>query len=79
MTEDEEAIADALDEAYTKNPPVPGPNGTGAWTNWRRNVAHIIAIDNASATYLRSKAFATHKTPTELVQEMIQREIAETI
>jgi len=41
MTENEEAIADALDEEYTKNPPTPGPNGTGAWTKWRRNVAHI--------------------------------------
>jgi len=39
MTEDEEARADALDEEYTKNPPTPGPNGTGAWTKWRRNAA----------------------------------------
>jgi hypothetical protein len=78
MTDAEEAQADALDEEYTKNPPAPGPNGTGAWSKWRRNVAHIIAIDDASATYLRCKAFATHKTPTELVSEMIQKEIAAT-
>jgi len=73
MTEEE---ADALDEEYTRNPPVPGPNGTGAWSKWRRNIAHMIAIDDASAVYLRSKAFATHKTPTELVHDMIQKEIA---
>jgi hypothetical protein len=73
MTEEE---ADALDEYYTENPPTPGPNGTGAWGKWRGNVAHIIAINNASAAYLRSKAFATHKTPSELVEAMIQREIA---
>jgi hypothetical protein len=78
MTEEEEAVAAALDEEYTKNPPAPGPDGTGAWTKWRRNVAHIIAIDNASATYIRRKAFATHKTPAELVSEMIQKEITET-
>jgi len=50
MTEEE---ADALDEEYTRNPPMPGPNGTGAWSRWRSNVAHIIAIDDAAATYLR--------------------------
>jgi len=79
MTEEEEAYYDALDEEYTKNPPMPGSDGIGAWTKWRRNVAHIIAIDDNSATYLRSKAFATHKTPSELVQEMIQKEIAATL
>jgi hypothetical protein len=73
MTEEE---ADALDEYYTENPPTPGPNGTGYFSQRFGNVAHIIGISNASAAYLRSKAFATHKTPSELVQDMIQREIA---
>ena len=73
MTEEE---LDALEEEVTKNPPMPGPNGTGAWGKWRGNAAQIIAINNVSAAYLRSKAFATHKTPSELVQDMIQREIA---
>jgi hypothetical protein len=75
MTEEE---ADALDERFTKNTYMPGPNGTGAFSKRlaRDNIAHMVPIDDASATYLRCKAFATHKTPSELVQEMIQKEIA---
>jgi hypothetical protein len=45
MTDEE---ADALDEYYTKNPPTPGPNGTGFFTQ-RRKAAHSITIDDLSA------------------------------
>ena len=76
MTEEE---ADALDEEVTRNPPTPGPNGTGFFSKRFGNTAQIIAIDRASAAYLRSKAFATHKTPSEIVQDMIQREVAATL
>jgi hypothetical protein len=44
---DEEA--DHRDEYYTKNPPVPGPNGTGFFTQ-RRKAARSITIDSLSAT-----------------------------
>jgi len=73
MTEEE---ADALDERFTKNTYEPGPNGTGAFSRRFGNTAHIIAISSAAAAYLNSKAFATHKTPSEIVMDMIQKEIA---
>jgi hypothetical protein len=76
MTDEE---AEALDEYYTENTIMPiGPNGSGAWSKWRKknNVAHIVAVDDFSAKYLESKAFATHKTPSEIVQDLIRKEIA---
>jgi hypothetical protein len=71
MTDEE---ADALDEKWTKDPPKPGQNGTGFFK--RRNVAHMVAIDDISAKYLQSKVMASHKTPMEIIREMIQKEIA---
>jgi hypothetical protein len=76
MTDEE---ANALDEYYTENTVMPiGPNGSGAYTKWRHknSVKHIIAVDEAVAKYLQSKAFATQKTPSEIVQDMIWNEIA---
>ena len=70
---DEEA--DYWDEHYTKNPPIPGPNGTGFFTQ-RRKTARSITIDSLSADWLMTKAIATHKTPAEIISEMVQREIA---
>lgn len=72
MTDEE---ADALDEYYTKNPPTPGPNGTGFFTQ-RRKAARSITIDDLSADYLMVKAMDTHKTPAEIISEMVQKEIA---
>jgi hypothetical protein len=76
MTDEE---ANILDEYYTENTIMPiGPNGSGAYTKWRHknNVKHIIAVDEAAAKYLQSKAFATRKTPSEIVQDMIRNEMA---
>ena len=72
MTDEE---ADYWDEYYTKNPPKPGPNGTGFFTQQRRN-AHSITIDDLSADWLMTKAIASNKTPAEIVSDMIQKEIA---
>jgi hypothetical protein len=72
MTDEE---ADALDEKWTKNPPKPGPNGTGFFTQ-RKASAHTVTIDDLSADYLMTKAMATHKTPAEIIGEMVQERIA---
>jgi hypothetical protein len=71
MTDEE---ADALDEKWTKNPPKPGPNGTGFFTR-RKAGAHTVTIDDLSADYLMTKAMATHKTPAEIIGEMVQERI----
>jgi hypothetical protein len=72
MTDEE---ADALDEYYTKNPPIPGPNGTGFFTQ-RRKAAHSLTIDDLSADWLLTKAISVHKTPAEIISEMVHKEIA---
>jgi hypothetical protein len=74
LTEEE---YDALDEYYTKNPPKidSAKKGTGFFTR-RTAAALTITVDNFSANYLTTKAIADHKTPAEIISEMIQKEIA---
>lgn len=73
---DEEA--DKWDEYYTKNPPAPGPDGTGFFTR-QRKAARSLTIDELSADWLMTRAIADHKTPAEIISDMIQREIATTL
>jgi len=70
MTEEE---AFALDEKWTKTDPKLGPNGSGFLA--RRKAAHMITIDGLSADYLFSKAIADHKTPAEIISEMVQERL----
>ena len=72
LTEEE---YDALDEKWTKTTPKAGPNGTGFFAQ-RRKGARSITIDNLSADWLLTKAIAAHKTPADIISDMIQKEIA---
>ena len=74
MTEEE---YDALDEYYTQNPPKvdPAKKGTGFFTR-QTDRARTITVDSLTADYLTVKAMATHKTPAEIIGELVQREIA---
>ena len=72
MTDEE---AQRLDEKWTRNPPKPSPNGTGDFTQCRKT-AHTITIDSVTANYLNAKAMADHKTPAQIVGEMVQERIA---
>ncbi len=72
MTDEE---ADALDGYYTKNPPTPGPGGTGFFTQLRQ-AARSITVDEHSANWLLTRAMADHRTPADVISEMVQREIA---
>jgi hypothetical protein len=72
MTDEE---ADYWDEYYTKNPPAPGPNGSGFFTQ-RRKAARSVTIDDLSADWLMTKAIAAHKTPADIISDLVQREIA---
>jgi hypothetical protein len=71
MTEEE---AFALDEKWTKTTPKVGPNGSGFLSKRKAN-AHIITIDDLSADWLATKAIADHKTPAEIISEMVQERI----
>ena len=71
LTEEE---YDALDEYYTKNPPEVSGNGKSGF--FMQHKGNIIIVSDTTATYLRVKAENTHKTPSELVDELIQEQIA---
>ena len=71
MTEEE---AFELDKKWTETTPKVGPNGSGFLS--RRKAAHMITIDGLSADYLFSKAIADHKTPAEIISEMVQERLA---
>ncbi|MCL2211430.1 MAG: hypothetical protein FWB95_05875 [Treponema sp.] len=64
---DEEAFA--LDEYYTKNPPKVDP------TKARVRIP-LLRVDSATAEYLIEKAKETHKTPGDIIGEMVQKELA---
>jgi len=73
MTEEE---AFALDGKWTKTDPKLGSNGSGFLA--QRKTAHMITIDSLSADYLFSKAIADHKTPAEIISEMVQERLVAT-
>jgi len=72
MTEEE---AFALDEKWTKTTPKVGPNGSGFIAK-RKASAHMITIDETSADYLFAKAIAEHKTPAEVISDMVHEKLA---
>ena len=79
MTEEE---AHYWDKYYTENPPKPGPAGTGFFSQRRTQgsqAALSITVDSVTADYLTAKAASDHKTPSQIIGELVQREIAAAI
>jgi hypothetical protein len=70
LTEEE---YDALDEYWTKNTPKVGSNGTGFVS---RREARLFGLDDLSADYLLTKAIADHKTPAQIIGEMVRERLA---
>jgi hypothetical protein len=68
---DEEA--DALDELLTKTTPETNPLVQGPFI---KNRERMIILDTFSAEYLKAKMMTTNKTPAELINSMIRREMA---
>ena len=77
MTEEE---ADALDEAFTKNPPAidPAKRGTGFFTR-RRAEGRSITVDAFAADYLTATATEAHKTPAEIINDMIRERMTSSV
>jgi len=77
LTEEE---YDALDEKWTKNPPKPGLNGTGFFAQRKIELdaqsARSITVDSFTADYLLAKAKASHKTPADIISDMVQEQLA---
>ncbi|MCL1992691.1 MAG: hypothetical protein FWG66_07075 [Spirochaetes bacterium] len=70
MTDEE---ADALSEYYAKNPPTVDPAKNGGFA---KKQFRMVAVDRLSEDYLLTKSIATHKTPTEIIGELVREEIA---
>jgi hypothetical protein len=68
---DEEA--DALDELLTKTTPKTNPNVQGPFI---KNRETMVILDAFSAEYLKAKMLSTRKTPAELINDMIHRELS---
>jgi hypothetical protein len=68
---DEEA--EALDELLTTTTPKLNPKVQGPFIRRRET---MVVLDTFSAEYLKAKMLATQKTPAELINDMIRREIA---
>lgn len=70
MTEEE---AWALDELVTNNEIELGPNGSG-WLSQRE--MRIMGLNNLSVNYLMTKAKADNKSPGEIINELVSKELA---
>jgi len=70
MTDEE---ADALDEYYTKNTPKVDISKNGGFA---KKSFRMVALDRLSEDYLFTRAIATHKTPTEIISEMVRERIS---
>ena len=70
MTE-EEALA--LDDFVTNNEITLGPNGSD-WLTQRE--MRLLGLKNTTVNYLMTKAKADHKSPAQLIDELVGKEIA---
>jgi len=66
LTEEE---YDALDELLTKTTPKVSGNGKNGF--FMKNKGNVIVISDVSAAFLRSRAEASHKTSSEILDEMV--------
>jgi len=77
LTEEEYA---ALSKKWTENPPKPGPSGTGFFAQRKAALsaqsARSITVDAFTADYLFNRAISSHKTPADIISEMVKKEIA---
>jgi hypothetical protein len=74
MTDEE---ADALAEEVIKNPPKVSGDGKSGF--FMKNKGNIIILDDVTATWLRVTSENAHKTPSELISEMVHEKMAVTM
>ena len=70
MTEEE---AWALDDFVTNNEITLGPNGSG-WLSQRE--LRLLGLTNMTVNYLLPKAITDHKSPAQLIDELVGKKIA---
>ncbi|GHV79019.1 hypothetical protein AGMMS49944_08100 [Spirochaetia bacterium] len=70
LTEEE---YDALDELWTNNPPRVSGDGKSGFFMQHRN--EIVILDDLSSAWLRTKAETEHTTTTEIISELVRKEM----
>ena len=70
MTEDE---AIAISDYFINNNVTLGPEGSG-WLSQRE--LRLLGLKNMTINYLLTKATANHKSPAQLIDELVDKEIA---
>jgi len=70
MTEEE---AWALDDYVTNNKITLGPNGSD-WLSQRE--LRMIGITNTTVNYIMTKAMADHKSPAQIIDDLVGKELA---
>jgi hypothetical protein len=70
LTEEE---AYTLDDYVTNNEITLGPDGTD-WLTQRE--MRLWGMSNMTVNYLMTKAAADHKTPAQIIDEMVQERVA---
>jgi len=70
MTDEE---ANALDELWTHTTPEIDTSKPGFLT---RKGFTMISLDPVTATYLQAKAAVSHNSPSEIIGELVRKELA---
>jgi hypothetical protein len=70
MTEEE---AWALDDYVTNNEITLGPNGSD-WLSQRE--MRLMGLQNMTVNYLLTKSVATHKSPAQIIDELVLKDMA---
>ncbi len=71
MTDEE---YEALDKRLTDTVPTLGPNGTGFFS---RKGFQVVGLDENSARILNAKAIASRRTPSEIIANMLRKELTD--
>ena len=66
--------AEYWDDYFTHNVPKADPSKPGVFA--RRGANRFAGLDALSVDYLLTRSIATHKTPEEIIGELIRKEIA---
>jgi hypothetical protein len=69
MTDEE---YDALEEEVTRNPPNVAGKPGGFFTDRRDR---MVILDQFSAGYIKSAAEAEHKTPAQIIGDLVRKEL----
>jgi len=71
MTEEE---AQYWSDYFMKNPPKTDPTKPGIFA--RRKANRFFGMDNLTVNYLLTKSIETHKSPEEIIGDLVRKEIA---